>query len=75
MASADPGAYHSNQSIGLVMSDGSYFELLPAGADLTQWHRKFSFGLTDMSDEARFVFSGSVDINESVFCDSEKRKS
>ena len=65
MLALHPGAYHSNRSIGLVMSDGSYFELLPAGADLTQWHRKFSFGLTDMSDEARFVFSGSVDINES----------
>lgn len=56
------------------MSDGSYFELLPAGADLTQWHRRFSFGLTDMSDEARFVFSGSVDINESVTVKRERAK-
>ena len=65
MLALHPGAYHSNQSIGLVMSDGSYFELLPSGTDLTDWERKCSFGLTDMSQEARFVFSGSVDIDES----------
>ena len=65
MLALHPGAYHSNQSIGLVMSDGSYFELLPSGSDLTDWEKKCSFGLTDMSQEARFVFSGSVDIDES----------
>lgn len=60
-----PGAYHSNQSIGLVMSDGSYFELLPVGANLREWEKKCSFGLTDTSQEARFVFDGSTDIRES----------
>ncbi len=65
MLALNPGAYHSNQSIGLVMSDGSYFELLSPGADLTDWERNCSFGLTDTSQEARFVFSGSTDINES----------
>ena len=65
MLALNPGAYHSNQSIGLVMSDGSYFELLAAGTDLTDWEKTFTFGLTDMSQEARFVFGGSVDINES----------
>ena len=65
MLALHPGAYHSNQSIGLVMSDGSYFELLPVGADLTEWERKCSFGLTDTSQEARFVFDGSTDIRES----------
>lgn len=65
MLALHPGAYHSNQSIGLVMSDNSYFELLPAGTDLTDWEKKFSFGLTDMSEEARFVFDGSEDIRKS----------
>ena len=61
----NPGAYYSNQSIGLTLSDGSYFELLAVDTELKNWSKSVNFAITDTSDEARFVFSGSTDINES----------
>lgn len=61
----EPGAYMSNQSIGLKMSDGSYFELLPKNKKLFRWNVRNTFGIVDSSKEARFIFSGSKDIDES----------
>lgn len=66
-----PGAYYSNQSIGIVLSDGSYFELLSPDTALQGWHKEVNFGIVDTSKEARFIFSGSPDIENS----SEKYKS
>lgn len=60
----ESGAYMSNQSIGLKMSDGSYFELLPKDKRLANWNVSNTFGIVDSSKEARFVFSGSKDIDE-----------
>lgn len=68
--SAVPGNYISNQSIGLKISDGSYFELLPQKAKLRNWSVRNSFGIVDTRKEARFIFSGSPDIDKS----SEKYK-
>ena len=65
MLSMTPGAYYSNQSIGLVLSDGSYFELLAPDSKLSNWSKEMNFVLTDMSEEARFVFGGSPDIDVS----------
>ncbi len=62
----EPGAYMSNQSIGLKMSDGSYFELLPRNKKLSQWNVSNTFGIVDSSKEARLVFSGSKDIDEAL---------
>ena len=62
-----PGEYHSNQSVGLILSDGSYFELLQKDTKVTGWKRELSFALTDTTEEARFVFSGSSDIDTSSF--------
>lgn len=63
--SMTPGAYYSNQSIGILLSDHSYFELLAKNTDLRQWTISCHFGIVDSSKEARFVFSGSADIDES----------
>lgn len=60
-----PGEYYTNQSVGLILSDGSYFELLPKNTKVTGWKRELSFALTDTTEEARFVFSGSSDIDAS----------
>lgn len=60
-----PGDYYSNQSVGIILSDGSYFELLPENSRLNSWSREMNFALTDTNEEARFVFAGSPDINES----------
>ena len=65
MLSMTPGAYYSNQSIGIVLSDGGYFELLPPDSKLRDWNKEMNFVLTDLSEEARFVFGGSPDIDAS----------
>ena len=63
--SMTPGSYYSNQSVGIVLSDNSYFELLPPDTKLSGWKTEYHFGITDTSKEARFVFGGSPDIEES----------
>lgn len=63
--SIESGSYISNQSIGLIMSDNSYFELLAPNTPLKNWHINPSFGIVDTKKEARFIFSGSKDIDES----------
>ena len=65
-----PGSYYSNQSVGIRLSDNSYFELLPANTKLNNWTSTCRFGIVDTSKEARFVFGGSADIETS----SEKFK-
>lgn len=61
-----PGTYHANQSIGLILSDNSYFELLKQDTDLKNWTVTHYFGIVDTSKEARFVFSGSKEIDASA---------
>ena len=60
-----PGSYYSNQSVGIVLSDNAYFELLAPDTDLKNWSKKCHFGIVDTNKEARFVFGGSPDIEES----------
>lgn len=62
---ANPGAYYANQSIGIILSDNSYFEFLKPGTELNDWNMTCRFALVDTSQEARFVFSGSPDIDNS----------
>ena len=69
MLAISPGDYHSNQSIGLVLSDGNYYELLKRGDLIKNWKHKCNFGVVDTSEQARFVFAckeGINDINFSV---------
>lgn len=63
--SKTPGSYHAAQNVGIVLSDGSYFPLLSAGAAVHGWKTKAVFGVTDDSKEMRVVFSGSRDIDAS----------
>ena len=60
-----PGAYYSNQSIGIVLSDNSFFALLSPDTPLKNWDMECHFGIVDTNTEARFVFGGSPDIEES----------
>lgn len=54
----NPGMYCSNQSVGIVLSDGSKFELLKPDTPVKGWKRKCRLGIVDTSSEARFVFVG-----------------
>lgn len=60
-----PGTYYSNQSIGIELSDNSFFALLSPDTPLEKWSMECHFGIVDTNTEARFVFSGSPDIEES----------
>ena len=54
--SVDAGEYYSNQSIGVVLSDASYYELLRRGDRIKDWRGECTFGVIDTTEEARFVF-------------------
>jgi len=60
-----PGTYYSNQSIGIELSDNSFFALLSPDTPLENWSMECHFGIVDTNTEARFVFGGSPDIEES----------
>lgn len=60
---ASPGEYYSNQKISLKLSDGKSFPLLKEGEALKGWHQRHHFGIVDSDREARFVFTGSPDID------------
>lgn len=65
MLSMNPGGYYANQSIGIVLSNNAYFELLKPDTPIQGWERTCHFGIVDSSTEARFVFGGSPDIEAS----------
>lgn len=56
------GCNFSNQSVGMVISDGSYYEFLSKNTPLKDWKKSFRFAITDASECAQFVFDGSPDI-------------
>lgn len=56
------GSNFSNQSVGITISDGSYYEFLSENTPLKDWTRNFQFAITDSSETAQFVFAGSTDI-------------
>lgn len=61
----NPGDYYSNQSVGIELSDGGYYELLAPDVKLSNWSAEVDFGLVDNTRIARFVFGGSSDIKTS----------
>ena len=65
MLAMTPGAYHSNQLIGIVLSNNHFFKLLSPDVYLENWSKECHFGIVDTNTEARFVFGGSPDIEES----------
>ena len=56
------GSNFSNQSVGMIISDGSYYEFLGKDTKLKEWKKNFRFAITDSSESAQFVFDGSPDI-------------
>lgn len=60
-----PGGYYANQSIGIVLSDNAYYEILKPDTPVRGWEHTCHFGIVDSSKEARFVFGGSPDIEAS----------
>ena len=56
------GSNFSNQSVGMLISDGSYYEFLSSNTPLKDWKKDFHFAITDSSEYAQFVFDGSPDI-------------
>lgn len=60
-----PGEYYSNQSIGIVLSDNAYYEILKPDTPIRNWTHTCHFGIVDSTKEARFVFGGSPDIEVS----------
>ena len=65
MLAMTPGGYYSNQSIGIVLSDNAYYEILKPDTPIDGWEHICHFGIVDSSEEARFVFGGSPDIEAS----------
>lgn len=64
MLSATPGSYYSNQKIGIRLSDQTLFPLLKENVGIDNWSRTDHFGIVDSNKEARFIFSGSRDLDE-----------
>lgn len=62
MLAMTPGGYYANQSIGIVLSDNAYYEILKPDTPIRGWEHTCHFGIVDSSKEARFVFGGSPDI-------------
>lgn len=66
MLAMTPGEYYSSQSIGIILSNNAYFELLSPDTPIQGWHKSCNFGIVDSSKEARFIFGGSPDIDGSL---------
>lgn len=65
MLAMTPGEYYANQSIGIILSDNAYYEILKPDTPIRGWEHTCHFGIVDSSHEARFVFGGSPDIEAS----------
>lgn len=57
MLAMSPGEYRSNQSIGIILSNNEYYELLANGDSIKDWKRQCNFGVVDTTEQARFVFA------------------
>lgn len=65
-----PGGYYSNQSVGIELSDGSFFPILSKDKPVAGFKEEFDFSVVDDSRQARFLFGGSEDIvkSDERFC-------
>lgn len=61
---SQPGNYHSNQDIGILLSDGSIYYLLRQGDNVHEWEKKATFGITDTSQEAHLIITGSKELHD-----------
>ena len=58
------GKYYAAQDVGLILADGSYYPLLVKGECVNDWKKSIYFGVTDVSETVRVIFSGSADIDD-----------
>ncbi|MCL2128880.1 MAG: Hsp70 family protein [Treponema sp.] len=63
--SMKPGKYYTNQKIGIILCDGSFFELLSTDLEIEETKKICHFGLVDTTEEVRIIFSGCPDIDKS----------
>ena len=63
--SMKPGKYYTNQKIGLILCDGSFFELLNPDQEIDKTKKTCHFGLVDTNKAVRIIFSGCPDIDRS----------
>jgi molecular chaperone DnaK len=59
------GDYYTNQTIGLLLSDGSIFPLLQPDIKLKDTEQACHLGLVDTNQAVRLIFSGTPDIDNS----------
>lgn len=59
------GEHFAAQDINIILSDGTPYPILQKGEALKGWHNTITLGIVDTTNEARLVFSGSMDIDES----------
>lgn len=52
-----PGCYTLNKPIGLMLSNNKFYPLLKVGQRVPTEEKTVSFGITDGSDDARFILS------------------
>lgn len=52
-----PGCYSLSKPIGIIQSNNSFYPLLKAGQRIPTEEKKIKFGVVEVSDEARFVFT------------------
>lgn len=66
MLAMTPGNYRSSQSIGILLSNDKYYELLERGTVINSYNHKCNFGIVDTTEQARFVFAckQGIDNNE-----------
>jgi molecular chaperone DnaK len=60
-----PGGFYTNQKIGILLSDGSFFELLGTDVKMENSKKVCHFGIVDTNEAVRIIFSGCPDIDNS----------
>jgi len=65
--SSKPGCYALSKSIGMLLSDGSYFPLLEKGQNIPCDEFNITLGKVDTDNEARFVFTDANRDDERTF--------
>lgn len=59
-----PGCYTLNKPIGLMLSNNKFYPLLKVGQRLPTAEKSVTFGVTDDSEEARFIITDGNDKNQ-----------
>ncbi len=62
-----PGCYTLNRSIGILQSNNKYYPLLKIGQRIPTEEKHVKFGLVEMTDEARFIFTDHEDEESQTF--------